>query len=269
MGELIDMTGRKVGRLLIIERSSNNKFGRATWECLCDCGNKTIVEGARLRTVNKTTSCGCYRSEQIKKRQTIHGDCKRKNTENGTNKTRLYRIWVGITFRCKNKNDRRYGGRGISVCNEWLNYECFKEWANSNGYHKDLSIDRINNDGNYEPDNCRWATRTKQSNNRSTNNRIIFNDENLTIAEWAKKIGISHSTLRDRLEYGWSIERALTTEKVIKRDQVNIRRMIVLNGVSRSIKEWADFQGFSKQVIEKRLRLGWSEYDAVMTPKMR
>ena len=167
MGKFIDLTGQKFGRLTVIERADNTKQGQAKWLCQCDCGRKTVVMGKSLRNGN-TKSCGCLQKETIGYKRTIHGQ---------TN-TRFYRIWCGMKSRCYNKKNPHfhlYGGRGIKVCNEWLkDFQTFYDWAIANGYADNLTLDRINVNGNYEPSNCRWITRKEQNNNKRAEPIIIF-----------------------------------------------------------------------------------------------
>lgn len=195
-----DITGKKYGRLTVVKRANN--IGKLTaWECICDCGNTTIVSGGHLKD-GHTRSCGCLSKENIRKRT------------HGMTGERLYRIWQGMKNRCRNENTEhydRYGGRGISVCEKWNNsFESFMEWAKSNGYEDGLSIDRIDNNKGYSPDNCRWATRVEQANNCDSNRILRHNGEEHTLAEWAKIRGINYHTLYSRVvALGWSAERAL------------------------------------------------------------
>lgn len=160
-----DLSGRRFGRLVVVKRADEcvgHSYGHSLWMCLCDCGNETYVYGSNLLQ-GKTKSCGCYHTEMIKAANSTHGE----------SKTRLHRIWAGMKERCYNtraSNYHNYGGRGISVCDEWRNsFSAFRDWAVLNGYKDHLSIDRINVDGNYEPQNCRWATFIEQNNNKRNN----------------------------------------------------------------------------------------------------
>lgn len=137
-----------------------------------------------------------------------------------TGDARLRQIWADMKKRCSRPRYENYYGRGISVCEEWMDFFVFRSWALSHGYSDDLTIDRIDNDGNYEPQNCRWATMREQSNNRRSNHILTYNGESATISEWARRTGINKRTIKNRLNWGWSVERALT-EKI---DMRRIRR---------------------------------------------
>lgn len=192
---------------MVIERSGSNSRRRATWLCRCDCGKDIIVSGSDLP---RRTSCGCARSDFLVAFN------KETKTTHGMRHTRLYRIWRSMINRCNCSNWKHfsdYGGRGIKVCDEWLDsFESFRGWSLANGYQDDLTIDRVNVNGNYEPSNCRWATGRQQANNTRSSRYLEFNGEIKTVAEWASELGLNYNTLYSRITTkGWSVEKALTT----------------------------------------------------------
>ena len=206
MSKRIDLTGQKFERLKVI-RYAGTKKGCAMWECQCKCGKKIITKGKYLRN-GDTKSCGCLIKELAIERM------KQRNTTHGMRNTRLYAIWHGMkqrTLEQTNKAYENYGGRGIEICEEWKNFEKFKQWALKNGYEDGLTIDREDNNGDYCPENCRWATYKTQANNRSNNVLIEYNGETKTVSQWAEEKGIRNDTLRLRLKRGWSIAKALET----------------------------------------------------------
>lgn len=139
-----------------------------------------------------------------------HGEA---NNKNGT-RTRLYVIWCHMTERCENKHSERYpyyGGRGIQVCEEWKDFVVFRDWVLANGYSPSLTIDRINNDGDYEPNNCKWSTMKDQCNNRRTNHLLTYNGKTQSITRWAEEIGMNPGTLKYRIYLGWSTKEAIET----------------------------------------------------------
>lgn len=212
-----DIIGKRFGRLFVIsvnrkEQKYNSKGIKDGYKyyylCKCDCGNTVEVDRNSLR-FNKTKSCGCIKSEKSRLRKTTHG----------LSKTKLYRTYNGMKNRCYRENLKEYcnyGGRGIKVCNEWLNdFNAFYIWAMNNGYSEGLSIDRIDVNGNYEPNNCRWITMTKQASNKRNNHLLTYQGKTKTIADWARETGIASPTIRKRInDYGWTVEKALS--KVIK-----------------------------------------------------
>lgn len=214
--QIVVNVGERFGRLVVAGESDRRKQpcgdSKRIMKCICDCGNSELYYLSNLKKGN-TKSCGCIRKEEMRKKQTTHGMVG----------TRFYRIWTLLISRCRNKNViafKNYGGRGIKC--EWKSFENFKkDMYGSYQLHieefniKNTTIDRIDNNGNYSKENCRWATRKEQANNTSKNVLYEFNEEKLNAEEWAKKIGLNPNTFRSRL-YGskWSIKKALTTPKM-------------------------------------------------------
>lgn len=204
-----DLSGERFGRLFVVKRVENNNKGYAQWLCKCDCGKETIVVTANLKR-GHTKSCGCLRKDN-----TSGEKC--SLYKHGKYNTKLYKVWHNMKERCLNNNATHYefyGGRGITICNEWKkDFMSFYNWAINNGYNDNLTIDRINVNGNYEPQNCRWITIKEQANNRRSNHLITYNKETHTMMEWAEIFNINYDTLRFRLKRGWSIEKVLKEGK--------------------------------------------------------
>lgn len=195
----IDLAGKRFDRLLVLREVSRvqkgNKDGyRYYWLCLCDCGKETEVLAEHLIAGN-IRSCGCLRNEKAKTNTFIHG----------MTKTKLFGVWTGFKDRCRNPHNSRYanyGARGIKVCEEWGDFLVFKEWSDNNGYREGLSIERIDNDGPYSPENCRWATKEEQSKNTTRSKFITYNGFTLIQSDWARKLGISISSFKERISKG-------------------------------------------------------------------
>lgn len=199
----IDLTGQKFNKLTCIrwERKNNAIY----WLCKCDCGKETWVKSSNLKS-GAVKSCGCA------------GD--HVNRVHGMSHTRLHGIWSKMLSRCHYKNDDKYkwyGARGITVCEEWHGTDGFKRfmnWSLQNGYSDNLSIDRIDNDKGYFPNNCRWTNKITQANNTRSNVYVTFNDETHTIAEWSRILGIKYATLSQRItKLHWPVEDAFEVKK--------------------------------------------------------
>lgn len=204
----IDLTGQRFGRLTVIKPI--DKVGvRHKWLCKCDCGNKTIVIGNNIKN-GDTVSCGCYAREKSAERLATH----RKT------KSRLFHVWQSMKQRCENPHAHAYadyGGRGIKVCDKWSNdFVTFEEWALAHGYdenalHGECTLDRIDVNGNYEPSNCRWVDMAQQQNNKRSAVLITYNGRTMSVADWSRETGLSHSAILGRIRRGWNVEKALTT----------------------------------------------------------
>lgn len=187
-----NLIGTTFGRLTVIDHAESDSRGHSRWVCECVCGNRVVIQGTNLKR-GLTTSCGCRRVEVATEHVQTHGMFG----------TPIYSTWAHMLQRCENPHNKlyhRYGGRGITVCDEWRDFENFHQWAVENGYDPDLTIDRIDNDSGYYPENCRWADRTTQSNNTSQNRRIPYCGMTKTIAEWARLFEMDYGTLYRRIK---------------------------------------------------------------------
>ena len=214
MKHLSDLTGSRFGRLIVLRkiqaacRKNGQKRMEEKWLCLCDCGKETeVFRQTLLRNVPAPTrSCGCLSREMTAERSITHGN----------SKSRLYAIWENMKTRCYNKSNNKYqyyGGRGIKICESWRNdFLAFQKWALSNGYNDSLTIDRIDSNGNYTPENCRFLTMEKQNNNRRSNKYIEVDGLTLTYAEWGKRLGAKNPSqvIYRRLKDGWTEREAVT-----------------------------------------------------------
>ena len=191
------LIGQRFGRLTVIERAENDKNGQARWKCHCDCGNDIVILGCSL-LAGRTKSCGCLHREISAQRTTKHGMANSK----------LYGTWKGIKRRCLNTNApnyKHYGGRGITICEEWRNdFQAFYDYVSKLEHfgEEGYTLDRINNDGNYEPNNLRWADRATQARNRRNNTYVKYNGEKMILTDASEKSGIGRKTLYHRLQRG-------------------------------------------------------------------
>ena len=196
----LNLVNHTFGRLKVTD-FAYSKNGRSFWKCKCECGNKKIIIGKDLCN-GRINSCGCLRVETSRSRMTTHG---------ATN-SRLYHIWTAMKQRCetskKEKFIKDYQNRGIKICTEWHDFAVFQKWALKNGYKDNLSIDRIDNNKGYYPENCRWADNITQANNKRNNRWLTYNNKTQTIAQWARELGMNYNTLDQRIRMGWSVEKA-------------------------------------------------------------
>lgn len=198
-----NIIGQRFGRLVVIENLNTKSHGSTLHRCKCDCGNIKEVPLSYLKSKH-TTSCGCL----VKELHTTHN----------LSQSRLYGIHQGMIKRCFGKTNyayKDYGGRGIIVCDEWRkDFQNFYDWAIANGYKDDLTIDRIDVNGNYEPSNCRWVTRAEQSRNCRKNVYFTYNGITKTISEWARELGVPLTTFRRRMLENRPLEQIISRERL-------------------------------------------------------
>lgn len=203
-----NLLGKRFGMLVVVEKSDKRRNGSLCWTCKCDCGNVVTVCGAELRN-GDTRSCGCLHSNIVSDTMRTHGG----------RRDRLYGVWAGMWTRTTNKNATNYGyygGRGITVCDEWKNYASFREWSLNNGYNPNApsgkcTLDRIDSSGGYCPENCRWADMSVQNSNQRSNKQIEYNGETHNMKQWADILGINYSTFKLWIHNGKSIDDILNS----------------------------------------------------------
>lgn len=199
--KLNDLTGKTFGLLTVINRAENDINSKSMWCCKCDCGNEKIISGNSLSRGN-STSCGCFKLK-------LH-------TTHGMSKSNIYKVFTGMLQRCNNKkhkNYKDYGARGISVCKDWLTFESFYKWSMENGYRENITLDRVDNNGNYSPSNCKWVTMAQQSLNKRSSFYITFNGKTQTLKEWCNELNIPYPQIYTRIAVkGWTCERAFLTK---------------------------------------------------------
>lgn len=250
----IDLTDKRFVKLVAKERVKSPRGDKKSyWLCECDCGNKIVVRKDSLES-GHAKSCGhCY-----------------GKMNHGKSYTRLYSVWANMKQRCNNPNDENYhnyGGRGITVCDEWNNFEDFYKWSIANGYDEnaergECTIDRIDVNGNYEPSNCRWTNKDIQNYNKRDTRKILINGEEMNLDEIHKEYGISITCLRSRYQRYIkgliTLEEFLSKEKLINKPQQII---ITVDGISKNLTEWEKETGISRKTIINRYRKGKRSYD--------
>lgn len=254
----VDLTGRKFNRLTVARKSNEKYDGRhAFWECDCICGNKIIVRKDSLIS-GHSQSCGCYLKEK-------YNDGHLKT--HGMSKTKIYKIWIGMKSRCYVKSNEAYslyGGRGIKMCNQWLeDFMNFYAWSINNGYDEvknrtEQSIDRIDVDGNYEPSNCRWADCEIQNYNKRDTQRVVICGKSKTLLEISREYGVPISTLRGR--YQKFKKGIFTVDDIVNDKKINTIQknhlMITVDGETKSLAEWERVTGVNRKTISRRFKRG-------------
>lgn len=250
MKRIVVKPGEKYNMLTFIRYTGCKRNGSEIWECRCDCGKTTYIKKTFV-TSGHTKSCGCQKHKGYPK----HGKCE----------TRIYNTHQKMKQRCYKEYEKEYhnyGGRGITVCDEWLGEDGFinfYNWAMANGYQDNLTLDRIDVNGNYEPDNCRWVDMVVQQNNRRNNYYITYKGKTKTLAEWSRELGISENALDNRLKK-WNIDDAFNTP-------VNSHiHLLTYKNQTHSIPEWSDITGINEWTIRRRIKHGWS-IEKVLTKK--
>lgn len=231
MAKSKDLTGAKFGMLKVISQVKTGPGKGTKWNCLCDC-KKTVVRSASALGKNKNPNCGCIRQ--------------------GQRKTRLYGIWANMKQRCTNPSNPAYpyyGAKGISICDEWANdFLAFQSWALKNGYDDSLTIDRVDGNKNYQPDNCRWSTRKEQSNNLSSNTVIVFEGKEYTLTQLAEEYGLDPKLVIDRHKLGWPAKDLV--KPVFKANTIDFL------GEQVTIKQLSEQYGIHQRTLRSRYKAG-------------
>jgi len=247
---LIPMIGKTFVRLTVLERAGTNTDRKAMYLCSCSCGNNIVTTGKALRS-GKTKSCGCYGYEVRRKAVTKHGYAS----------TPIYHTWRGILDRCHNPNSvayEKYGAVGIFVCERWR--KDFGAFLSDMGERPDgMTIERKNNALGYSPDNCLWATRKEQANNKSNNRRLTLHGTTLTMSQWSERLGINYSIIQSRLERGWDDEKTLTFKS-------QVFQSLTIDDITKSIADWCRYYRINYLTVRHRLKRGWSPILALTTP---
>lgn len=264
MSRFIDLTGKRFGNLVVEELDRKDVkpgISEFYWKCVCDCGTTKTIPGRALKSENGTRSCGCSRRKPL-----THGYCTVRKSE----EFRVHRVWSQMIQRCRNPNSssyRYYGGRGINVCERWQGEDGFANFIEDMGPRPEgRLLERKDNDGDYTPENCRWATKAEQARNTHQNVVIEYEGRSQCLKAWAEELDLPYQPLYLRIrKNGWSIERAFTTP-IRKSSRKGQKHNIKFQGQTMSITEWATEIDISAAVISRRLVLGWSIKRILTTP---
>ncbi len=209
MSKLKDLSNQRFGKLIVVNRYGSNKRGRATWLCKCDCGNEVIVSSSYLLS-GHTKSCGCFKFAS-------------RNKTHGMRHTRLYNTWCNMKRRCNNPSAHEYkyyGAKGIRLCEEWNNdFISFMNWSYANGYNDTLTIERIDYNSDYRPDNCKWIPSNEQAKNKSTNLFITYKGKTQILADWCRELNLDYDFIEKRMSVNhFSFEQAINVPKFHRKD---------------------------------------------------
>ena len=253
-----DLTGMKFGMLTVLHEAERDSRRKVTWHCRCDCGKELDVLSCYLLG-GKKKCCGCSTWDILSA----------KNRRHGETNTRLHKTWQNMRNRCRNKNSKDYpdyGGRGIKVCDDWINsYESFRDWAVVSGYSDGLSIDRIDVNGDYCPENCRWVTQKEQSRNTRRNIHVEKDGFSGCLLDYCVLNDLNYHTVISRLNLGWPIEEAISSTDTIK----NYRKkeiMLTYHGKTMNATAWCKELGIPKTNLFRRLDKGWDTEKCFETP---
>lgn len=255
-----NLIGKKYGHLTVIGLSDKMSGRKSYWYCQCDCGNEVEVRSDHLTTGN-TLSCGCLKKAQDRINLT-------KFHRHKESHTKLHDTWSRIKQRCLNPNNKsyvNYGGRGITICKEWSeSYESFRDWSLNNGYADNLSIDRIDVNGNYEPSNCRWANAKQQANNRRSNLSVTYNGKTKTLKQWSEIFDLSYSVLSRRYKTGLR-----GSELFAPLETKYMPKVVYYNGESHNLAEWARIYNLNRRTVQERYNKGIRPPELFEKPKKR
>lgn len=251
MYKIENLVGREFGNLKVLRYVGQSKDYINLWECQCSCDEKTILIVPKNRLMNGQKSCGCLRKKALSEKRSKH---KMSNS-------RIYKTWINIKRRCLNTNFAQYlnyGGRGITICGEWLDKENgfmnFYNWAMENGYNDKLSIDRINVNGNYEPSNCRWTTNEVQQNNKTNNINITIDGKTKNMQQWCEELNINRGTFNSRYINNSDIN------NLLKPIRPRIK-YITIENITKSVREWCSEYDINISTFRGRLRKGLTGVD--------
>lgn len=259
MSARIDLVGQRFGKWTVLERDTNHPAKKSYWICICDCGTRKSVKGESLRR-GLSTCCRCvYVKNGIQRTQTKHGKAG----------TKEYRTWSNIKKRVYKTTDQdypRYGGRGIKMCERWNDFRNF--YADmGDAPSPSHSIDRIDNDGDYSPENCRWATPSQQTRNSTKARMVTFNGETKSVTDWAEEYGLPPKLLMKRLYRGDSFENAvakpITNSLKERANNMKSNRRVFYNGEDLTVTQFAEKYKVSRFKIYHRLDRGWSVEEAL------